>query len=423
MDNEGGTSGAEEPGIGSLPSVRLPLVSDTQGSQLEASSSSVAGGAPVADELDEEDLFGSGVEDEAPPPPAPRAAPAGAATDGSRGIAGAVPNEQALFGGSADDLDERALFGGDSDDSGDLDERALFGSEDEGGQEIDERALFGSDEEEAAPAAPAEAAPRSPAPSELSEMDEHEIFGDVSDDEPEKMEDVILRRRPAPSDDRVFLNMRLPNVLSIERTAYHADSIPQTLLEGYKEFKNTQNKRSTRLLNPENCVRWRFKKGPDGHGLTDEDGRPQYESNSRIVEWEDGSRTLYVGNESYELTEIEDHILIFEENSQDVHVCHGSLRKRLVATPRDLQSATHEMLKRSQYNKFEANRRSLLMSQEEQDAHQQLLEIQADQKQKQRREEQQKQALEEGAGGMTRAFLEDDAADESSRQLKRAKSG
>jgi len=94
-----------------------------------------------------------------------------------------------------------------------------------------------------------------------------------------------------------------------------------------------------------------------------------------------------------------------------------------VATPRDLQSATHEMLKRSQYNKFEANRRSLLMSQEEQDAHQQLLEIQADQKQKQRREEQQKQALEEGAGGMTRAFLEDDAADESSRQLKRAKSG
>jgi len=163
------------------------------------------------------------------------------------------------------------------------------------------------------------------------------------------------------------------------------------------------------LLNPENCVRWRFKKGPDGHNLTDEDGRPQYESNSRLVEWEDGTKTLYVGSESFDISEIDDRVLLFEENSQDVHVCHGTVNTRLVATPRDLNSVTHDMLKRSQYSTFEANRRSLLMSQEEQDAHQQLLEIQADQKQKQRRDEmRQKRSLEQGQEALTAAFLEDD---------------
>merc|ERR1719188_1474554 len=94
-------------------------------------------------------------------------------------------------------------------------------------------------------------------------------------------------------------------------------SIAQSALEGFKEFTNTQNKAIIRLLNPENCIRWRFKKGPDGHNLTDEDGRPQYEANSRIVEWEDGSKTLYIGKESFDVSEIEDRVLLFEENSQD----------------------------------------------------------------------------------------------------------
>lgn len=165
----------------------------------------------------------------------------------------------------------------------------------------------------------------------------------------------------------------------------------------------------TRLLNPENCIRWRFKKGPDGHNMTDEDGRPQYEANSRFVEWEDGSKTLFVGKEAFNILEIEDKVYLFEENSQDVHVCHGFVNKRLLATPQDLKSATHSMLKKSQFRTFEPNRRSLLMSQEEQDANQALQELTAEHKQKIRRDEQrQKRTLEQGAEVMTAAFLEDD---------------
>jgi len=304
---------------------------------------------------------------------------------------------------------EKDLFGEDS-DGGEVDEKALFGSEDEGEAHIDEKDLFGSDEEGGAPTQRDGGQPRTPgAASEVSEMDEREIFGDVSDEEPEKVEDIILRRRPAPGDDRVFATMRLPNTLSIEKMSFNAEHLSAAAVDGYKDFKNTANKKMTRLLNPENCVRWRFKKGPDGHNLTDEDGRPQYESNSRFVEWEDGTKTLYVGREAFNLMELDDNVYLFEENSQDVHVCHGHVPKRLICTPQSLNSVTHANVKKSQYRTFQPNRRSLLMSQEEQDANTALQQLSEDHKKMQLRDEQRvKRNLEQGQGGMTAAFLEDD---------------
>lgn len=311
------------------------------------------------------------------------------------------PNEEDLFGDSD--------VGGD-----DLDERALFGSDEEAGGDIDERALFGSDNEDAradAQRPPAAKSPVTPGQqSELSEMDEEAIFGEVSEDEPEKIEDVVLRRRPHQSEDREFSTMRLPNILSVEKRAFNSESIPQGLLDGYKNFLNTQNKQSRRMLNPENCIRWRFKKGADGHNLTDEDGRPQYESNARVVEWEDGSRSLFVGTESFDLASIEENVFIFEENSQDIHVCHGQSKRKLVATPLSLQTQSHSMLKRTQFRTFAPARRSLLMSQEEQDTHQQILSMQQEHSKRMQKSEarQQKRMAEEA--GITAAFLEDDNA-------------
>ena len=138
------------------------------------------------------------------------------------------------------------------------------------------------------------------------------------------------------------------------------------------------------------------KKGSDGQNQMDDDGRPQYESNARIVEWEDGTRTLYVGHESFNVSEIEEQVVLFEENSKDIHVCHGNVRKRLVATPRNLQSASHESLKKSQFRKYQPQRRSLLLSVDESTQSKELYE------QKQRR------IVEPGPSQMTAAFLEED---------------
>jgi len=367
---------------------------------------SVPGGLPIATEeeagtQDEDDLFGSGDEQ-----------------DGDFGAAGLAGTDQPAAAVTteveSDELGERELFGetGGDDDDDDIDERDLFGSGDEG-PEIDEKELFGSDDEAAQQPRPdtvdASAAPgeEPPPETEPSEMDEREIFGDLSDDEPERIEDVILRRRPAPSDDRSFISLRLPNVLSVEKTPFHRDRIPQSMLEGYKEFKNTRDMQVIKLLNPENCLRWRFKKGPTGQNLTDEDGRPQYESNSRIVEWEDGSRTLLVGKEVFNCSEITDKVILFEENSQDIHVCHGISKSRLIATPRSLQSATHEALKRSQFRKYEPLRRSLLLSPEDQVETKQLQEL--EQEQKRRQELKQRRTADVGRAEITAAFLEEDA--------------
>jgi RNA polymerase-associated protein LEO1 len=398
--------------------IQLPLATDTVPAD--------AGAGESEDELGEEDLFGSEGEDqEAPTQPVSSAASAadpmtptvpataasaaaGSGTPASGTPASATPAVGADRVGLTSPVpDEKELFGEDSDAENELDEKALFGSEEEGGAEIDERELFGSEDEDGAKADKGQ--PGTPAKSDMSEMDERDIFGDVSDEEVEKAEDIILRRRPAPSEDRTFVSMRLPNVLSVDKTAFNPDFIPAAMMEGYKAFQNTLNKKATRLLNPENCIRWRFKKGQDGHNLTDEDGRPQYESNARFVEWEDGSKTLFVGKEAFNILDIDTNVYLFEENSQDVHVCHGYVKKRFVPTPTTLSSATHASLKKSQFKTFEPNRRSILMSQEEQDANRALQELQMEHKQRQRRDEQrQKRNLEAGADQMTAAFLEDD---------------
>eukprot|EP00933_Yihiella_yeosuensis_P062843 TRINITY_DN65849_c0_g1_i1.p1 TRINITY_DN65849_c0_g1~~TRINITY_DN65849_c0_g1_i1.p1 ORF type:complete len:407 (+),score=110.96 TRINITY_DN65849_c0_g1_i1:114-1223(+) len=329
----------------------------------------------VEPEEDMEDLFGS--EDEA--------APEAPASGGGGAADAAEPAKDA----DADDMSERDLFGSEEEGE-DIDEKELFGSEEEGEQDKDKLP------------------PKSPLypASEVSQMDEAEIFGDVSDEdeEPEKVEDVVLLRRPAPPTEREFVAFRLPNVISVENEAFKAESIRQTLLEGYKEFKNTRGLNAVKLNNPENCIRWRFRKGTAGQMLTDEVGRPKYESNSRIVEWEDGSKTLHIGGEIYNLSTIEDRIQLYEKNSQDLYVCHGNVNKRIVATPQSLSSATHEALKRSQYRKYEATRRSIMMEKMDAEDAQQALEL--EKQDKKRRELKQKAIGEES--GITAAFLDDD---------------
>lgn len=294
------------------------------------------------------------------------------------------------------------------DDLGDIDEpdeKELFGSGDEAEADVDGQDLFGDEGEPAAAAEEAAAAAAAETP-EPSEMDEREIFGDVSEDEePEKVEDVTLMRRPQPGDDRVYMSLRLPNVLSVETRCFRPGMIPQSLLEGHKEFINTRGKTEVKLLTAENCIRWRFKRDEEGELVNDEDGRPQYESNSRIVEWEDGSKTLFVGKEVFNLSQIAEGIHLFEENSQDIHVCHGSVKTRLIATPQSLNSATHESLKRSQYKKFEPGRRSLLQSREEQDARKQLDELESEQRRRQ--EQRHKRSAQQAQMGAE--FLEDGA--------------
>merc|ERR1711865_727624 len=131
--------------------------------------------------------------------------------------------------------------------------------------------------------------------------------------------------------------------------------------------------------------------------------------NSRVVEWEDGSRTLYVGGEAFPLSAMPDNVLLFEENTQEVSVCHGFIKTRMVATPRSLESVTHEAVKRAQFNKYEPNSRSLLINTDDQAFLEQQQQMEKDLKKD--KEKRDKRMLKAGAAEdsrMNAAFLEDD---------------
>ena len=360
------------------------------------------GAAPESPDDSEADLFGD-------PDEEPAGEPVGQAP---------APSASQVASTDADLFDEKELFG--DDDAANIDEKELFGSDDEGA-DIYEKELFGSDEASAVSDAKLQPPP---SVTKFSDVDTEEVFGAMSDEEPEKVETV--KKRPLPEEGRAFASLRLPNILSVERRAFSGKEFSQAARSGCKERTNTQDKLTAKLQNPENCIRWRFKKSPDGQILTDSEGRPQYESNSRLVEWEDCSRTLFVGNEPFNISELSERVLLFEENSQEIHVCHGFINKRLVATPRNSTSATHEMLKSAQYTKYEPTRRSLLISPEDMIESKQMIELEMEQKRRQA----QKRLVESPSledQGITAAFLEDDGGEGPSilaakRDLKRRKS-
>merc|ERR1712072_745337 len=128
-------------------------------------------------------------------------------------------------------------------------------------------------------------------------------------------------------------------------------------------------------------------------------------------EWEDGSRTLFIGSESFPLSSIPDNVLLFEENTQEASVCHGFIQTRLVATPRSLDSTTHERVKQAQFNKYEPTSRSLLINTGDQAFLQQQQAMERElQKEKEKRE---RKMLKVGAeeSRMNAAFLESDDDD------------
>mmetsp|Transcript_30972 Transcript_30972/g.69704 ORF Transcript_30972/g.69704 Transcript_30972/m.69704 type:complete len:372 (+) Transcript_30972:22-1137(+) len=315
----------------------------------------------------------------------------------------------------ADEADD--LFGSEAGSGGeeaqDPGPDELFGSDDEG-DDADEAELFGSadEAEEEAPPAGQRRVPHAPqaARSEISELDERDVFGDVSDDEPEKELSINVTERMMPPSDRELVSMRLPNVMSVDEEEYRGiDSITDTVMEGYREFKNTRGQNVLRLQNPENCVRWRFEQDEYGNSLLDDAGRQIHESNTRLVQWEDGTWTLYVGNEPFQIDEISDRNPIFEVNSQDVLVCHGTVFSKFITTPKSMESASHDMLKRSQYRKYEPVRRSLLMTETETAEARQVLDMERESRKI--RESRQKRAGGDTAlPAMTAGFLEDDQA-------------
>jgi len=206
----------------------------------------------IDDDDDDEDDF-------AAPPPAPPAKPDASMSD--------------LFGADSDDekpaeKDEthkmEDLFGADSDEDKPA-ESKQHRMED----------LFGDDDEDEPVAAPVEA----PLQRKLHPKKRVLVKGD-------KVEKLILPETPAPSATAKAAVLRVPKFVAFEQSPWDPDK-PQ------KEYDEGQA-----------VLRWRLEKDIlTGESMLDENNKPRWTSNGRLVKWSDGSMQLIVGSERYDIVE------------------------------------------------------------------------------------------------------------------------
>jgi RNA polymerase-associated protein LEO1 len=154
----------------------------------------------------------------------------------------------------------------------------------------------------------------------------------------------------------VSLHMtKLPNLVAIQPTAFDpADYDEKDEEEQYKGYVH-------------NMIRWRYKRDDNGNVVRDANNKLVRESNSKLVKWSDGSFTLHIGSEAFDIQTVDSSSNGFpglngfvylsqmatfktdeeegeEQNGGTVLECVGKVASRLVAKPSSLQSEAHKSL-------------------------------------------------------------------------------
>lgn len=130
--------------------------------------------------------------------------------------------------------------------------------------------------------------------------------------------------------------VKLPNFLSIDSREYD----PEFYEDEIDEFEQQDNEGRARLkLKVENTIRWRKVKAPGGTEV------PQ--SNARIVQWSDGTMSLYLGAEIFDVNEKKlaesRHLYIRQGVGQGLKGA-AIFKSRLSIRPNSTESFTHRKL-------------------------------------------------------------------------------
>ncbi|KAL4063172.1 Leo1-like protein-domain-containing protein [Scleroderma yunnanense] len=110
--------------------------------------------------------------------------------------------------------------------------------------------------------------------------------------------DVHIPNIPIPrSSDGQYWVIRMPNFVKVDSKPFHPDTYvgPEQDDEDTNQNENVREKSMTIKLKVENTVRWRWFK--------DESGLDKRQSNSRIVRWSDGSLSLRLGKELFDINQ------------------------------------------------------------------------------------------------------------------------
>ena len=204
------------------------------------------------------------------------------------------------------DHDLKALFGSDSDEEEATTPAVADGEpleNDNDNQEMDMKDLFGSDEDEEPIGATG--------PSSLVEREqgEGEVGGEMTADAPQGPMNIAVDLFDALPQSGLRV-AKLPNSLMIE---------PECFV--YDEFQGDENAGAP-------VIRWRY-------GIDSASGDLIRESNARIVTWSDGSQTLNVGKDMFQVKTIDvaaDNTFLYVRHPSLVQ-CQSKLQEKLLFNP------------------------------------------------------------------------------------------
>ncbi|XP_052800320.1 RNA polymerase-associated protein LEO1-like [Mya arenaria] len=211
------------------------------------------------------------------------------------------------------------LFGDADDISSDEEDKAKAGSDDD--------VRRGSDDEEGKTKRPV-------------------IAGSDEEQEPEEpVETRIEVEIPRIKTDlgRAVHYVKLPNFLSVDTRPFDLATYEDEIDE---DDVLDEEGRTRMKLKVENTIRWRTLKDEEGNDLKDEMGRPVRESNARCVRWSDGSMSLHLGDEIFDI-----HTMPIQGDFNHLFVRQGTglqgqsiFKTKLSFRPHSTESFTHRKM-------------------------------------------------------------------------------
>ncbi|KAG9489355.1 hypothetical protein GDO78_005379 [Eleutherodactylus coqui] len=167
-------------------------------------------------------------------------------------------------------------------------------------------------------------------------MDEDGMEQDQPEEEPvpeTRIEVEIPKVNTDLGNDLYFV--KLPNFLSVEPRPFD----PQYYEDEFEDEEMLDEEGRTRLkLKVENTIRWRTRR--------DEEGIDVRESNARIVKWSDGSMSLHLGNEVFDVYKAPlqgDHNHLFIRQGTGLQG-QAVFKTKLTFRPHSTDSATHRKM-------------------------------------------------------------------------------
>ena len=176
-----------------------------------------------------------------------------------------------------------------------------------------------------------------------------------------RIQNITVLEAKRPGEGTSLHMTKLPNVVAIQPTAFDEAEYDEN--EEEEQYRGYMH----------NMVRWRYVRDENGDLVRDgEDGSLVRESNTKLVKWSDGSFTLHIGKEAFDIQNVnsstsdgftglngyvylsqkatfqnvdkgEDHNEE-DQNGGTVLECIGPVGSRLVAKPSSLQSESHKSL-------------------------------------------------------------------------------